>query len=151
MALNRSFRVASKNIYSRQFDDEVLIIDTLSGMYFSLRGVAVDVWSMIEQAQSFDTIVAALQSRYDAPSDVVAAAAKRAVESLASYQLIGEFQAEAPAPFIQAAVNGDRRPFAEPLIESFTDMHNLLLLDPIHETSEEGWPKAASASDPSAL
>jgi hypothetical protein len=150
MALNRSFRVASKNIYSRQFDDEVLIIDTLSGMYFSLRGTAVDIWSMVEQALSFNAMLATLQSRYDAPSDVLLSAIRQTLESLVSYQLIYELQAGASDPCIRPTVNAHREVFAEPLIESFTDMHNLLLLDPIHEVSEEGWPKPAPSSDPSA-
>jgi hypothetical protein len=34
--------------------------------------------------------------------------------------------------------------FAEPVIEEFDDMQGLLLLDPIHDVSEEGWPHIGS-------
>jgi hypothetical protein len=48
----------------------------------------------------------------------------------------GRNGAEVPSP-------ASRRPFDEPLVERFTDMQNLLLLDPIHEVTEEGWPQQA--------
>jgi hypothetical protein len=33
---------------------------------------------------------------------------------------------------------------AASLVERFTDMQDLLLLDPIHDTSDMGWPQRAS-------
>ena len=33
--------------------------------------------------------------------------------------------------------------FEKPVIEKFSDMQEMLLLDPIHEVSEMGWPNEA--------
>jgi hypothetical protein len=33
-----------------------------------------------------------------------------------------------------------------PLIEKFTDMEDLLLLDPVHDVDARGWPHAAPGS-----
>ncbi len=33
-------------------------------------------------------------------------------------------------------------PYAPPALETYTDMQELLLLDPIHDVDETGWPAA---------
>ncbi len=37
--------------------------------------------------------------------------------------------------------NGD---YVAPVLESFTDMQDLILLDPIHEVDAAGWPNTAT-------
>jgi hypothetical protein len=142
MDQDQSLCIASKNVHSQKFDDEVIIIDTKSGLYFSLRGSAVDIWSQIETCATREAIAATLTARYDGDPDVIGAAAESCLADLMQGGLIRE----APT----AGRNGTdiacpvaRRPFVEPLVERFTDMQNLLLLDPIHEVTEEGWPQQA--------
>jgi hypothetical protein len=36
----------------------------------------------------------------------------------------------------------ERRPFDEPVLEKFEDMQDLILLDPVFEVDEAGWPSA---------
>ena len=38
----------------------------------------------------------------------------------------------------------EKTQFEFPIIEKFTDMQELLLLDPIHEVDEKGWPHQAA-------
>jgi hypothetical protein len=38
------------------------------------------------------------------------------------------------------AVPTDKRPFKPLKLEVYTDMQDLLLLDPIHDAEEAGWP-----------
>jgi len=41
-----------------------------------------------------------------------------------------------------ATALGDRLEFSAPRLDKYTDMQQLLLIDPIHEVSDEqGWPK----------
>jgi hypothetical protein len=144
MGHDQSLCVASKNVHSQKFDDEVIIIDTKSGLYFSLRGSAVDIWSQIETCATREAIAAALIARYDGDPDVIGAAVENCLADLMQGGLIRE----APAPGrnrADLASPTSRRPFDEPLVERFTDMQNLLLLDPIHEVTEEGWPQQASS------
>ncbi len=37
-----------------------------------------------------------------------------------------------------------KKSFCLPIIEKYTDLEELLLLDPIHEVDESGWPKQKS-------
>jgi hypothetical protein len=69
-------------------------------------------------------------------------------------QLIEELQQEklivpdapgaAPLPTENLSV-GDKPPFQSPVLHKYTDMAGLLLLDPIHDVLETGWPQTDSA------
>jgi hypothetical protein len=140
MSEEKSFGVASKNLHSQKFDDEILIIDTKSGLYFSLRGAAVDIWSQIEACATRSTIEAALRGRYNGDANSISVAVDRCLAELLRDGLIRAVthSSENDLDIVSPTA---KQPFSEPLIERFTDMQNLLLLDPIHEVSEEGWPR----------
>jgi len=131
-------RVASANIHSKVFDDEVVVLDMQSGTYFSLRESGVDVWKLIELNASTARIAEALEARYDGAGSEIESAVASLVAELAEAGLIitdGAMDSgEVPA------VNGQRAAFAAPQLERFTDMQELLLLDPIHEVDDTGWP-----------
>ena len=143
-------RVAHANIHSKIFDDEVVIIDMLSGVYFSLRGAAVDMWRLIEPGASPDAIVAALAARYEAPGETVSTTVRAFLNRLATEGLV---IADATGGSTGAAACGgspapERIAFVPPELERFTDMQDLLLLDPIHEVTDSGWPNTSPPSLP---
>ena len=58
-------------------------------------------------------------------------------------ELIEEATHEAPASTVCAAPvssGGPRQPFRPPVLERHSDMQDLLVLDPIHDVGEMGWP-----------
>jgi Coenzyme PQQ synthesis protein D (PqqD) len=131
-------RVASANVHSKAFGDEVVVLDMQSGTYFSLRGSAVDAWEMIERNASGARIAEALQARYDAPAAEVATAVGGLLDELAEAGLIvADGSVEPRGGLGEAAESG---PYVPPQLERFTDMQELLLLDPIHEVDDTGWP-----------
>jgi Coenzyme PQQ synthesis protein D (PqqD) len=139
MGDDRAYRIVSGNLYSRNFVDETLIVDTVSGLYFSLRGCAVDVWSLIEAGASLNEIVGEIGRRYDGANEEVVAATHRCVDELVAHNLIVESDAGA-AEMMLSPRTDPKQPWAAPIIEQFTDMQLLLQLDPIHDVSDEGWP-----------
>jgi Coenzyme PQQ synthesis protein D (PqqD) len=141
---NVPLRVASANIHSKIFDDEVVVLDMRSGAYFSLRGSGVDVWELVEANASVARISETLADRYDAPPAEIAKAAEAVLEELAEAGLIvSDPSVQADGAPGQAEA---KSPFPAPEIERFTDMQELLLLDPIHEVDEAGWPHTPAAS-----
>jgi hypothetical protein len=141
MADDKAYRVASGDLYSHNYEDETLIVDTVSGLYFSLRGCAVDVWSLVEAGVGSNEIVAELCRRYDGPNNEIVAATQRCVDELLAYNLILEAESGAIGMVVPRAE--PRQPLAAPIIERYTDMEMLLQLDPIHDASDEGWPMRA--------
>ena len=43
-----------------------------------------------------------------------------------------------------------RRPFEMPTLEKYTDMQDLVLIDPVHQVDEAGWPRRPDAAMPGA-
>jgi hypothetical protein len=131
-------RVASANVHSKIFDDEVVVLEMKSGTYFSLRGSAVDVWRLVEENASAARIAEALEARYDAPRSEIATAVNALVDELSEAGLIvSDASLEPDGTTFQVA---EKAPFTAPEVERFTDMQELLLLDPIHEVDDSGWP-----------
>ncbi|HEY1238377.1 MAG TPA: PqqD family protein [Solirubrobacterales bacterium] len=131
-------RVASANVHSKVFDDEVIVLEMKTGTYFSLRGSGVDIWQLVEGNASPAGIARALAARYDAPEATIATSVDALIEELAGAELIvGDGSIEPGGAVTEVAA---RSPFDPPQIERFTDMQELLLIDPIHEVDDTGWP-----------
>ena len=137
---DRGFRIASANVHYAEFDGEVVVINTLIGSYYSLRGSAIDIWSLIEANASRQMIVESLAARYDGDREAIAAAVDRCLAQLVEHALIGEAPAN-NGSLTSVQRNGPKQALPEPLIESVDDLRDLLVLDPVHDVSEAGWPQ----------
>ncbi len=81
--------------------------------------------------------------RYDAPRPVVEPAVTRFVERLLEEALLVAANGDGPAAAAPARAERRRaRLVREPRLDKYTDMQELLLLDPIHEVDERGWPNS---------
>jgi len=57
---------------------------------------------------------------------------------------VADSAANGDRPPRAAAPTADRPPFVKPILQKYTDMADLLLLDPIHEVDAgQGWPHPA--------
>jgi hypothetical protein len=137
-------RVASVNVHGKIFDDEAVILDLRSGTYFTLRGSAVDIWELVERNVSCARITEALSDRYDGSEAEIARVAEALLDELAEADLIAADSSIEPG---EVPRQGElKSAFPAPKIERFTDMQELLLLDPIHEVDEKGWPHTSAAT-----
>jgi hypothetical protein len=146
------FRINSPKVVNKTIDGEVVIINLDKGNYYSLDKVGTDIWSFIERSASVSEVIEAITQRYNASGVEI---------ENTVVQLIGELQQEELIVPNQAQVNEsvkeidtlENRPeieklsFEAPMLQKYADMQDLLLLDPIHEVDETGWPsKKADAA-----
>jgi hypothetical protein len=131
-----SYRICSEKLAHETLDGETVIVDKLQGLYYSLTGSAADVWTLLEAGVPVSGIVDALAGR-GAPREVVEAGVRQVIDELAREALI------VPAAGAAAGVPVLTGAWLEPKLEKFTDLQTLLLLDPIHDVDEEGWPRVA--------
>jgi Coenzyme PQQ synthesis protein D (PqqD) len=147
--MGRRFRVRSPHVVDDTIEGEVIVIDLESGTYYSLRSTAADIWHRIKEGAGEAAIGDSLARRYTATSDEISSGVARLLDELAAERLIEE-TAEEPTPTelpsLAPAPDG-RTPFVAPVLEKHTDMQDLILLDPVHDVTEAGWPYAASARD----
>lgn len=136
------YRLNTPHIAHETIDNETIIIDFDSGAYYSLQGVAFHIWTLVQQGHSLDAIVAHIHAHYLGQEAEMDQSVRAFVDSLLTNGLIieseaGQDSADAPTP---QAVDTEPTPFVAPVLEQYTDMQDLLLLDPIHEVDEQGWP-----------
>jgi hypothetical protein len=134
------FRINMPPVIHQTLDGEVIVVNLDSGVYYSLVGSAAGVWASLEEGASAGQAVEDAVGRYDAPRQVVEAAVTRFVDELHEEGLIVEAGAEEPRPAAAVADGAAHLPFAAPVLDRYTDMQELLILDPIHEVDDAGWP-----------
>jgi hypothetical protein len=133
-----ALRVNQPEVVSETIDGEVIIINLDSGTYYSLNDLSAAVWTYIEQGASVNQIVGKLSAVYAANANLIATELPQFVEQLLAENLIVENGAESASP---SDDDLSLPPvFSTPTLEKFSDMQDLLLLDPIHDVDEAGWP-----------
>jgi hypothetical protein len=63
----------SPSVVAAEADGEIMMMSIVHGRYWSLDDVGTEVWRRIEPPCSFDTLVDALASEYDAERATIAA------------------------------------------------------------------------------
>jgi len=134
------FRINSPSVIYERFDDELVAIHLDKGTYHSMAGSATDAFVLLSEEATAVELADALATRYAAtPGEIVTALAPF-LEQLQNEQLIVPVETRKPRGPLQAAGNESGLPFAAPSLQAFRDLEGLLLLDPVHEVGEEGWP-----------
>lgn len=131
------YRLNTPDVIQETIDGEALIIHTLSGIYFSVRGTGEYVWNALLAGHTPQAIAASYAGTGD-PSPEVAEAVNDFVQQLQHEQLIVHDE-QTPD---RGAPEPASEPFSSPSMQKFTDMQELLLVDPIHEVDPQiGWPQ----------
>jgi hypothetical protein len=140
--------VNGPQVISETVGGETIIVNLASGHYFNLQGTAVDVWERIAQAESTEQIVACLASSYSAGEGEIEDAVAGLLAELQAAELVvpdGDGDT-APVP-AEAPRNGtELPPFTPPTVARYTDMQDIILLDPVHEVDAQGWPHAPASA-----
>jgi len=121
------------------------MIHLMIGTYYSLGGAGADVWASIASGRGRAETLSLLEQRYDADSTLIAETVDDLVKRLAEEELLEPAVDGAPAPPLPEPA-GERLPFVVPELETYTDMQDFLLVDPIHETDATGWPNPNPAA-----
>lgn len=134
------YRVNHPQVINESIDGESIMINLATGSYYSLDTVGGEVWGLVEQSYSVDDIATELGRRYAASEDDIRSAVEHLLGQLSHEQLVVE-DPQAPAPPVSAGSPvAVALPFRRPTLEKFTDMQDLILLDPVHEVDTRGWP-----------
>ncbi len=140
------YRVNRPQVAFESFGDETLLVNLESGYYYSLQGCSGQVLELIEQGYRLETVIAYLSREFSGdPADIQTRITHFVEELAAEGILVPGISPPDPAPTSETPDGSPgelalRPAFQPPAIEKFSDMQDLLLLDPIHEVDEMGWP-----------
>jgi hypothetical protein len=144
------FAIDAETIVSEIIDGEAIVIHLETGCYYSLDRVGAEIWSLLQRQLALPAIVAAVRQRYDCTGIDPEPAVRALVDRLREERLI----AVAELPGDPGVAEGDpprppgepREPFRAPAMQKYVDMQDFLLVDPIHEVDDAGWPHPRSRS-----
>jgi hypothetical protein len=131
------FRTDVPDTASELFDGEVVIAHYGTGLYFSISQSGALIWQGLRHGLSVEDTARWLAGHFAADATAIPAQVDAFVATLLDKQLlvaVGEPHRAADLPAIALAA------WQEPSLDSFDDLQELLLLDPVHDVTEAGWP-----------
>ena len=142
-----SFRPNRPGSISEVLDGEASIVNLESGAYYSLTGAGADIWTAAESSATLAEIIHRVGAQFTGMPTEISAGVTALVEELVSEGvLVADSAASAALPDPgpgDGPASMTRPPFVRSSLQKYTDMADLLLLDPIHEVDEQGWPHTA--------
>lgn len=135
------YQLRSSDVTGKVIDGEAIIMNLATGAYYSMEGAGAALWELLELGCSRDEAVSALAERYDVASDVIARDVDAVIADLRAEELIAVSGDRAAPVAIPVVIAGDG--YTAPALQKFTDMADLLALDPpMPGLDESAWGDA---------
>jgi hypothetical protein len=141
------YRINEPNVVAENFGDEIVAVNLDTGVYYSMNGSAAAIWKLLAEGHAVDRIATAVAATHDIAATTIPADVVTFVTRLADEKLIVEAESPSVVPS-PSLPGGERRPYAPPSLDVHSDMQDILLLDPVHDVDEAGWPLAIDLEQP---
>jgi Coenzyme PQQ synthesis protein D (PqqD) len=133
-------RPNSPSVVSEIIDGEAVIMNLATGHYFSAQGTGGELWALIENGASERRLVEYLLLRYRIDEIEARTGVAAFISKAREHDLVVTAPAESASIEDQSETPTPTDSYAIPQLHAYSDMEDLLLLDPIHDVSEAGWP-----------
>ena len=135
------FSINDDDIVFEAYQDETVLLNLKTGTYYTLDRVGASFLQAMLSSSSLERAEEILVDHYDEAVDKVRSYLHEFVEELRGEELI--MPVEASSTGDEAAVEMTNWPtsLTLPKMEKYSDVEDLLLIDPVHEVKEEGWPE----------
>ena len=121
---------------SETIEGETILIDSEKGVLLLLSGSAPWIWDRFTGGANRDALVAAVAAGF---GDAAAAEVAAFIDSMLAIGLLS------PCHEVGADATALPDAFATPAMETFEDISEIIMMDPIHEVDPNaGWPNAGS-------
>lgn len=142
----QNYTIDANQLMYENIDSEIIIIHIETGNYHSLRFVATDIWQMLEAQYTTQQIVDTVTAIYPEQKDNIVEEVSSMLQMLADANIIQKSDTTTPATTtLSIAKQPDG--YTTPEVETYTDFQGLLLVDPIHDVAQEGWPNVADTEN----
>jgi hypothetical protein len=131
--MSKRFEIKSPEVVYDEIDGEYVIVDLASGKYFRIQGESGKLFAWIISGQDLTHTPETLNGK-------TVEILESTIRTLEDKAIIREF-ADSDAEISQGSPNGFE--LEEFVVEEFTDLQDIIGLDPIHEVDlNQGWPVA---------
>jgi len=123
------FRFAAGRAAAKVIDGDAIVIDTVTGRYYSLEGIGEVTWSLLTASLSLREVADSLALRFETGEADVLADVMRLAEELVAENLIEEASEASPGE-LPPVGEEPRLPYSTPTVTVFRDMEDMLAFDP---------------------
>lgn len=127
-------------------DGEVMVINLDTGVYYSVIGAGAAVWPMLVGGATLREISNRVARHYGADAESVDRDVQSFVARLADEAILRPLQDDVTASSFDPVEEWPAVAYPGFGFERYDDMQALLLIDPVHEVGDFGWP-SRSADD----
>lgn len=124
----------SGEVSGKVLDGEAVIINVSTGKYYSMDGVGALAWEVLEGGPSVSELAQSIAARHEVSAATALADVSRLIEELLQEGLVvvgGEAARPGGSPpAARPPASRARAPYAPPVLNTYTDMADLLALDP---------------------
>ena len=149
--MDRVYCIEAAEVVSDIIDGEAIMLHRIYGDYFSTDGVGGLIWQWIGEGRSRSQILNVLNARFSASPAEIAPAVDSFLADLVAHKLVREIvegDELATETLIEPQTNPEAE-FVRPVLHVYSDIRNMVLLDPIHDVEENtGWPMPKRTDDP---
>jgi len=134
------FEINVEDVSHERLDGETIVISLSDGLYYSFSGSAADVWWLIQEGYTSAGMIEALAEVFQLPStDLRELGIDKFINQALDRSLIRRANRRVISrhPLPNDYQRGEWTP---PSFTEFSDLKDLILVDPIHDTTALGWP-----------
>jgi hypothetical protein len=134
VSLDMRLQPNDEEVIGKVLDGEAIVINLATGSYYAIPDVGGVIWQAVEERRSLEEIAVRVSASYEvsveqARVDVLALAERLMQERIVMLAADAPADDAAPEP-TRGPSPARRAPYAAPQLTAFSDMRNLLALDP---------------------
>lgn len=137
------YRINRPEVIDEQFEDEYVLVNLRTGVYYCLSSGSAVVWDALGSGATAAEVLQHVGALYQGDPADMQDQVSGILSDMEREALISQEASLANGRAPRAATPQAPLPhpdFPQPRLEKYTDMQALLLLDPIHQVDETGWP-----------
>lgn len=143
MSRQDTFKLNQPFVVSELIDGEAVIMNLKSGNYYSARHTGALLWAWLERGMPLADMASGLAEIYGGEASAYTSDVQAFFDTLVEQGLVTSSDASRDANPALAEPNPTApKTYSPPVLEVYADMRDLLLLDPIHDIDDAGWPVA---------
>jgi hypothetical protein len=146
MSKSRCFKINAPGVVFENYEDEIVLINLDNGNYYSMTNEAAEIFGLIEKGLTQSEIIREILQKYQGNIENIQNIVNQFIAGLqdegliiSMEKMIDDNSRKCDAE-TQPKLDSQKPVFAIPVLNRYSDMQDLILLDPVHEVDEAGWP-----------
>lgn len=138
------YQTNAKRAIGEIIDGEAIIIDLETGTYFSLQNTGSFIWQCLTRGITLEGISEGIRANYICDGIDIESNLKKFIIQLEKENLVivteNSPESKTNPDSEDLPKPSNQQIFTPPTLNRYEDMQEFLLVDPIHEVDEDGWP-----------